>query len=148
MPEPPQLTPFDAEEQRPPSSLRMSELLTLSLRLSPATLWRKLISAACVCDLVLSVTTPRSAPPSLRPWFSTRKTVECSLRVGTELLSEAEFRSQSISGSCSRVGMATETRYHYGTGSRTTGTYGTESKRIFRFLISVLEMFLFFILFF
>jgi len=36
--------------------------------------------------------------------------------------------------------MGTETRYHYGTGSLTTGTYGTESKRIFRFLISVLEI--------
>jgi len=38
------------------------------------------------------------------------------------------------------LGMGTETRYHYGTGSRTTGTYGTESKCIFRFLISVLEI--------
>jgi len=36
--------------------------------------------------------------------------------------------------------MGTETRYHYGTGSRTTGTYGTESKRIFRLRISVLEI--------
>jgi len=36
--------------------------------------------------------------------------------------------------------MGTETRYHYGTGSRTTGTYGTESKHAFRFLISVLEI--------
>jgi len=36
--------------------------------------------------------------------------------------------------------MGTETQYHYGTGSRTTGTYGTESKHIFRFLISVLEI--------
>ncbi len=34
------------------SSRRMSELLTLSLRLSPATLRRKLISGACICDLV------------------------------------------------------------------------------------------------
>ncbi|KAK0132212.1 hypothetical protein N1851_032976 [Merluccius polli] len=32
----------------------MTELLTLSLRESPATLRRKLISAACTCDLVLS----------------------------------------------------------------------------------------------
>ena len=31
-----------------PSSLRMVELLPPSLRLSPATLWRKLISAACI----------------------------------------------------------------------------------------------------
>jgi len=36
--------------------------------------------------------------------------------------------------------MGTETRYHYGTGSRTTGTYGIESKHIFRFRISVLEI--------
>jgi len=35
------------------------------------------------------------------------------------------------------LGMGTETRYHYGTGSHTTGTYRTESKRIFRCLISV-----------
>ena len=40
-----------------PSSSRMTELLTLSLRESPATLRRKLISTACTCDLVLSVTT-------------------------------------------------------------------------------------------
>ena len=39
-----------------PSSSRMTELLTLSLRESPATL-RKLISAACTRHLVLSVTT-------------------------------------------------------------------------------------------
>uniref|UniRef100_A0A3Q3W915 DUF4939 domain-containing protein n=1 Tax=Mola mola TaxID=94237 RepID=A0A3Q3W915_MOLML len=39
------------------SSSRMSVLLTLSLRLSPATLRRKLISAACIRDLILSVTT-------------------------------------------------------------------------------------------
>ncbi|KAK0136682.1 hypothetical protein N1851_027129 [Merluccius polli] len=36
------------------SSSRMTELLTLSLRESPATLRRKLISAACTRDLVLS----------------------------------------------------------------------------------------------
>ena len=40
-----------------PSSSRMTELLTLSLRESPATLRRKLISAACTRDLVLSVIT-------------------------------------------------------------------------------------------
>ncbi|KAK0151754.1 hypothetical protein N1851_006880 [Merluccius polli] len=39
------------------SSLRMSELLTLSLRLSPATLRRKLIWAACIPDLLLSIDT-------------------------------------------------------------------------------------------
>jgi len=43
-----------------PSSLLMSELHTLSLRLSPATLWRKLISAACIRDLVLCQGCPLS----------------------------------------------------------------------------------------
>ena len=38
----------------------MSKLLNLSLRLSPATLRRKLISAACICNLILSVTTQSS----------------------------------------------------------------------------------------
>lgn len=37
------------------SSFRMAELLTLSLRVRPITLWRKLISAACTCDHALSV---------------------------------------------------------------------------------------------
>ena len=50
--EPPQLAPLHVEEQRLYSeSLLMSELLTLSLRLSPDTLQRKLISAACIRDL-------------------------------------------------------------------------------------------------
>ncbi|TWW63633.1 hypothetical protein D4764_03G0006410 [Takifugu flavidus] len=40
-----------------PSSSQMAELLTLSLRESPATLRRKLISAVCTRDLVLSVIT-------------------------------------------------------------------------------------------
>ena len=53
MPEPPQLAPLDVEEQRFYSELLlMTELLTLSLRESPATLRRKLISAACTRDLV------------------------------------------------------------------------------------------------
>ncbi|KAL4000620.1 NLR family CARD domain-containing protein 3 [Sarotherodon galilaeus] len=39
------------------SPSRMSELLTLSLRERPATLWKKPSFAACICDLVLSVTT-------------------------------------------------------------------------------------------
>ncbi len=39
------------------SSSRVTELLTLSLRERPATLRRKLISAACIRDLVLSVMT-------------------------------------------------------------------------------------------
>ncbi|MED6273802.1 hypothetical protein CHARACLAT_010143 [Characodon lateralis] len=45
-----------------PSSSRMVELLTLSLRECPATLRRKLISAACILDLVLSVMTQSSWP--------------------------------------------------------------------------------------
>ncbi|MEQ2311990.1 hypothetical protein AMECASPLE_026368 [Ameca splendens] len=40
-----------------PSPSRMAELLTLSLRECPATLRRKLISPACIQDLVLSVMT-------------------------------------------------------------------------------------------
>ena len=36
----------------------MAELLTLSLRESSATLWSKLISTVCTCNLVLLVTTP------------------------------------------------------------------------------------------
>ncbi|KAK5621036.1 hypothetical protein CRENBAI_015127 [Crenichthys baileyi] len=55
--EPPQLAPLDVEEQR-----LYSELLTLSLRECPATLRRKLISAACIWDLVLSVMTQSSWP--------------------------------------------------------------------------------------
>ena len=42
------------------SSSRMSELLTLSLRLSPDTLRRKLISDACIHHLILSVITQSS----------------------------------------------------------------------------------------
>lgn len=40
----------------PLSSLRSSELLTLSLTLTPATMWRKLISATCIRNLILLVT--------------------------------------------------------------------------------------------
>uniref|UniRef100_A0A8C5G8W7 FAM50A/XAP5 C-terminal domain-containing protein n=1 Tax=Gouania willdenowi TaxID=441366 RepID=A0A8C5G8W7_GOUWI len=40
-----------------PSSSQVTELLTLSRRVCPATLRRKLISAACIRDLVLSVIT-------------------------------------------------------------------------------------------
>ena len=43
-----------------PSPSRMTELLTLSLRESPDTLRRKPILAACIHDLVLSVTTHNS----------------------------------------------------------------------------------------
>jgi len=56
MPKPPHLTPFDAGEQRLYSKLP-PELLTLSLRLSRATLQRKHISATCISNLVLLVTT-------------------------------------------------------------------------------------------
>uniref|UniRef100_A0A3B4AMU0 Nucleolar protein 8 n=1 Tax=Periophthalmus magnuspinnatus TaxID=409849 RepID=A0A3B4AMU0_9GOBI len=41
-------------------SSRVTELLTLSLRVRPATLRRKPISAACIRDLVLSVITQSS----------------------------------------------------------------------------------------
>ncbi len=44
------------------SSSRVTELLTLSLRERPATLRKKLISAACIRDLVLSVMTQSSWP--------------------------------------------------------------------------------------
>ncbi|KAK3557949.1 hypothetical protein QTP86_003877 [Hemibagrus guttatus] len=40
-----------------PSSFRVTEFLTLSLRERPAALWRKLISATCIWDLTLSVMT-------------------------------------------------------------------------------------------
>jgi len=36
--------------------------------------------------------------------------------------------------------MGIENQYHYGTGSHTTDTNGTVSKRIFRFRIPVLEI--------
>lgn len=58
VPKPPQLVPFDVKEQQVYSkSSQMSELVTLSLRESPANLQRKIISASCNHDLVLSVTT-------------------------------------------------------------------------------------------
>ncbi|KAK5602720.1 hypothetical protein CRENBAI_002502 [Crenichthys baileyi] len=64
MPEPPQLARPDVERQwlysKPPP--RMTELFTLSLRESPDTLRRKLISPACIHDLVLSVMTQSSWP--------------------------------------------------------------------------------------
>jgi len=61
MPEPPHLAPLDAEEQQLYSEPSlMTELLTLSLRESPDTLRRKPISAACIRDHVLSVTTHNS----------------------------------------------------------------------------------------
>ena len=62
MPEPPQLAPLDVEEQRLYSKLLPGELLILSLRERPATLRRKLISAACIRDLILSVMTQSSWP--------------------------------------------------------------------------------------
>lgn len=40
---------------RCPTSLHMFEFLTLPLRLNPATLWRKLISTACIHNLILMV---------------------------------------------------------------------------------------------
>ncbi|MEQ2244191.1 hypothetical protein ILYODFUR_014606 [Ilyodon furcidens] len=47
MPETPQLTPLDVEKQKLYSKL-LTNSLTLSLRECPATLPRKLISAACI----------------------------------------------------------------------------------------------------
>ncbi|MED6262159.1 hypothetical protein ATANTOWER_015443 [Ataeniobius toweri] len=43
-------TPLDVDEQQ-----LYSVLLTIFLREFPATLWRKLISVACIWDIVLSV---------------------------------------------------------------------------------------------
>ncbi len=53
-PEPPHLAPFNTKEQ-----WLYSELLTLSLRLSPATLPGKVIPAACIHDFILWVMTHR-----------------------------------------------------------------------------------------
>ncbi|MED6286564.1 hypothetical protein CHARACLAT_007279, partial [Characodon lateralis] len=50
----PQLTPLDVEEQQLYFELLSVGLLTLSLRECLATLQRKLISAACILDLVIS----------------------------------------------------------------------------------------------
>lgn len=44
----------------PISTSEMTELLTVSLRESPATLWRELISATCIHSLTLLVTTQSS----------------------------------------------------------------------------------------
>lgn len=52
---PPQMAHFDANEQQPYSDVSPG-ILNLYLRVSlPATLWRKLISATCICDLMLSI---------------------------------------------------------------------------------------------
>lgn len=54
--EPSQLTPVNIKEQWfTLISLQMFDLLTLSVRASPATLRRKLILAACICDLNLLI---------------------------------------------------------------------------------------------
>lgn len=52
MPERPQLGPLVTDDQK-----FYSELLTLSIMLSPATRQRKLIPSACIRSLVLSVFT-------------------------------------------------------------------------------------------
>ncbi|CAM4646829.1 unnamed protein product [Leuciscus chuanchicus] len=57
MPEPPQMWRSSGSSL---SSSRVTELITLYLRDRPATLRRKLISAACIQDLVLSVMTHSS----------------------------------------------------------------------------------------
>ncbi len=69
MPGPPQLAPFDTKEQRP--SCWISELLTLPLRLSPATLRRKLISAACVRSISFFWSVPKACYRrwGLRGWI-------------------------------------------------------------------------------
>ncbi len=55
--EPPQLVlSTQRSSSSTPGSLRMFALLTLSLRVSQATLRRKLISATCIHDLILLVT--------------------------------------------------------------------------------------------
>lgn len=49
-PEPPQLVSFDTKKHGSYSQVtRMSKLLTLSLKRSPAALRRNLISSACIC---------------------------------------------------------------------------------------------------
>lgn len=50
MSEPPQLSPFEVMEHR-----LYFELLALSLRLSPHILWRKVILASYIHDLILLV---------------------------------------------------------------------------------------------
>ncbi|KAJ0067398.1 hypothetical protein NL108_003487 [Boleophthalmus pectinirostris] len=61
MPEPPQLLLWMWRNNgSTPSSSCVTELLTLFLWECPATLRWKLISAACICDLVLSVITQNS----------------------------------------------------------------------------------------
>ena len=56
------LLPTQRSSGSTPSPSRMTELLTLSIRETPATLLRKPISAACIRDLVLSVLTHPSWP--------------------------------------------------------------------------------------
>ena len=52
------------------SSSPVADLLTLSLRVSPATLERKKISAASICDLIFSVPTRSSWPQvRVRTWI-------------------------------------------------------------------------------
>jgi len=83
-------------------------------------------------------------PPSLRagkhlPSLNSSLFWHRSGGMSSRLMSEWQGRSPA-SARDSRLGMGIENRYHYGTGSRTTDTNGTESKRIFRFRIPVLEI--------
>lgn len=99
MPEQPQLFPFNMYKQWLDLSLpQISELLTLSLRLSPASLRRKLILASCGRDLILTVTTQTSERFWLSSLFTT--TVQHDLRstanVTANRLSILQFISQSI----------------------------------------------------
>lgn len=73
------------------SLLWMLELLTLSPRLSPAT-QRKLISGACVCDLILLVTTQSHR------WGSERRSTGKSKAFLPAQLSSALLLMQHLSG--------------------------------------------------
>ncbi|KAL3987830.1 uromodulin [Sarotherodon galilaeus] len=56
------------------SPSQMAELPTLSLRERPASLWRKLISTACICDLILSATINSSSLFTTTDQYSVRIT--------------------------------------------------------------------------
>ncbi len=64
------------------SSFQMSGLLTVSLKVSPDTLRKRLISAPCNCNLILLVTQKPKRPPRAdeRGWGLERKlTSKCDL---------------------------------------------------------------------
>lgn len=96
MPEQPQLAPFDMYMQWLDLSLpQISELLTLSLRLSPASLRRKLILASCGRDLILTVTTQTSVGEGTwMDWYTERW--QCSMTCAVPQMSQ-----QTACPSCS-----------------------------------------------